>query len=56
MVVLQLQILQLILIAQGIEYSNKGNEKPIKYFLCGGGRKNSFLIESIKNYLTNKKI
>ena len=43
------------LIAQGIEYSNKGNEKPIKYFLCGGGRKNSFLIESIKNYLTNKE-
>ena len=43
------------LIAQGIEYSNKGNEKPIKYFLCGGGRKNSFLIKSIKNYLTNKE-
>ena len=23
--------------------------------ICGGGRKNSFLIENIKNYLSNKK-
>ncbi|MDC6482994.1 anhydro-N-acetylmuramic acid kinase [Candidatus Pelagibacter sp.] len=42
------------LISQGIEHSNKGNEKPIKYLLCGGGRKNNFLIQSIKNYLSNK--
>ena len=42
------------LIAHGIEYSNGSNEKPIKYFVCGGGRKNSFLIQSIKNYLSNK--
>tara|TARA_B100001063_G_C16715602_1_gene530542 strand:- start:258 stop:1406 length:1149 start_codon:yes stop_codon:yes gene_type:complete len=42
------------LIAQGIEYSNGRNEKPIKYLLCGGGRKNSFLIQSIKKYLSNK--
>ena len=42
------------LIAQGIEYSNGSNDKPIKYLLCGGGRKNSFLIQSIKNYLSNK--
>ena len=43
------------LIAQGIEHSNGSNEKPIKYLLCGGGRKNSFLIQSIKNYLFNKR-
>ena len=43
------------LISQGIEYSNKGNEKLIKYLLCGGGRKNNFLIQSIKNYLSNKR-
>jgi anhydro-N-acetylmuramic acid kinase len=42
------------LIVQGIKYSNGSNEKPIKYFVCGGGRKNSFLIQSIKNYLSNK--
>jgi anhydro-N-acetylmuramic acid kinase len=42
------------LISQGIEYSNGSNEKPIKYLLCGGGRKNSFLTQSIKNYLSNK--
>ena len=42
------------LIAQGIEYSNGNNKKPIKYLLCGGGRKNRFLIQSIKNYLSNK--
>ena len=42
------------LIAQGIEYSNGSNKKPIKYLLCGGGRKNSFLIQSIKNYISNK--
>ena len=42
------------LIAQGIKYSNGKNQEPIKYLLCGGGRKNSFLIESIKNYLSNK--
>jgi len=42
------------LIAQGIKYSNGSNEKPTKYLLCGGGRKNSFLIQSIKNYLSNK--
>ena len=27
---------------------------PIKIFICGGGRKNSFLIKSIKDYLTDK--
>ena len=43
------------LIAKGIEYSNNNNDKPIKYLVCGGGRKNSFLIQSIKDYISNKK-
>ena len=42
------------LIAKGIEYSNGNNDKNIKYLVCGGGRKNSFLIQSIKDYLSNK--
>ena len=41
------------LIAKGIQYSNNNN-KPIKYLICGGGRKNSFLIECIKNYLSDE--
>ena len=43
------------LIAKGIEYSNGNNKKSIKYLLCRGGRKNSFLIQSIRDYLSNKK-
>jgi anhydro-N-acetylmuramic acid kinase len=43
------------LIAKGIEYANGNNEKKIKFLVCGGGRKNSFLIKSIKDYLLNKK-
>ena len=42
------------LIAKGIEYSNNDKSKPIKYFICGGGRKNTFLIQSIKDYLSNQ--
>ena len=42
------------LIAKGIEHSNGSNKKAIKYLICGGGRKNKFLIQSIKNYLVNK--
>jgi anhydro-N-acetylmuramic acid kinase len=42
------------LIAKGIRHSNKNNDKPVKYLVCGGGRKNSFLIQNIKNYLSNK--
>jgi len=42
------------LISKGIEYSNNNSNKPIKYLLCGGGRKNDFLIESIKDYLSNR--
>ena len=43
------------LIAKGIEYSNLNGTKPIKYLVCGGGRKNSFLIQNIKDYLSNNK-
>ena len=43
------------LIAKGIEYANGNNNKPIKYLICGGGRKNSFLIQNIKDYLLHKK-
>ena len=42
------------LIAKGIEYSNGSNEKLIKYLISGGGRKNSFLMQNIKNYLSSK--
>ena len=30
-------------------------DKPIKYLVCGGGRKNTFLIQSIKDYLSHKQ-
>ena len=43
------------LIAKGIEHSNGNNIKPIKYLICGGGRRNTFLIQSIKVYLSHKK-
>ena len=42
------------LIAKGIEHANGSNDKPIKYLVCGGGRKNRFLLQTIKNYLSNK--
>ena len=42
------------LIAKGIEHISKNDNRPIKIFICGGGRKNSFLIKSIKDYLTDK--
>ena len=44
------------LIAKGIEHANGNNDKPIKYLVCGGGRKNNFLIKSIEDYLTKKNI
>ena len=42
------------LIAKGIEYSNKDKSKKIKYLICGGGRKNNFLINCIKDYSSNQ--
>jgi anhydro-N-acetylmuramic acid kinase len=43
------------LIAKGIEYANGNNIDPIKFLVCGGGRKNDYLINSIKNYLSYKQ-
>ncbi|MDC1028204.1 anhydro-N-acetylmuramic acid kinase [Candidatus Pelagibacter sp.] len=43
------------LIAKGIEYANGNYDKPIKYLVCGGGRKNNFLIKSVKDFLKSKK-
>ena len=43
------------LISKGIEHSNGNNIKPIKYLVCGGGRRNTFLIQSIKDYLSHKQ-
>ena len=43
------------LIAKGIEHSyDQNKDKMAKYLICGGGRKNIFLIKCIKNYLLNK--
>ena len=42
------------LISQGIKYSKNKNEyTSSKYLVCGGGRKNVHLIESIKEYLSD---
>ena len=43
------------LIAKGIEHANGNNNKAIMYLVCGGGRKNNFLIQSIKDYLSHKE-
>jgi len=44
------------LISEGIKFSNKeSNHKLNKYLFCGGGRKNKFLIDSIKRYLRNSE-
>ena len=40
------------LIAKGIENLNDSNKTT--YFICGGGRKNSFLVDCIKNNLNDK--
>ena len=42
------------LISEGIKYSKNKNEyTSSKYLVCGGGRKNVHLIESIKKYLSD---
>ena len=43
------------LISKGIEHANGSNNKPIKFLVCGGGRKNNFLIQSVKDFLKSKK-
>jgi hypothetical protein len=55
MVVQQFTNFTAYLIAKGIEYANGNNSDPIKFLVCGGGRKNDYLINSIKNYLSHKK-
>jgi len=45
------------LISEGIKLFNKNNENIIsKYLICGGGRKNNFLLENIKGYLNDNNI
>ena len=45
------------LIADGLRKINKQNNiKPHHYIICGGGRKNKSLMQSIENYLVNKNI
>ncbi len=45
------------LICEGIQNINKlNNSKPINNLICGGGRKNEFLIELIKQNLNKKEI
>ena len=39
------------IIAEGINYiNNKGYSNPLTCLVCGGGRKNKYLLDKIKNY------
>ena len=43
------------LIAKGIEYSHqKNSDVSIRYLICGGGRKNNYLLECIRRHFVNK--
>ena len=45
------------LIADGLRKINKiNNINPHHYIICGGGRKNKSLMQSIENYLVNKNV
>tara|TARA_B100001142_G_scaffold314526_1_gene352127 strand:+ start:491 stop:1642 length:1152 start_codon:yes stop_codon:yes gene_type:complete len=45
-----------ILISQGIEYTKEVNSsEKVKWLICGGGRKNKYLIECIKDNGINSK-
>jgi len=44
------------LISKGIEYINESNNSSTKNLVCGGGRKNIFLIENINKFLKPKNI
>ena len=45
------------LIADGLRKINKHNNiNPHHYIICGGGRKNKSLMQSIENYLVNKNV
>ena len=42
------------LISEGIKFSkNRNDYTSSKYLVCGGGRKNIYLVDSIKKYLDN---
>ena len=41
------------LISQGLEYVSQNDN--ITFLICGGGRKNNYLLNCIKNYLVNKE-
>ena len=44
------------LIAEGLKkLDERKNNSKLNYILCGGGRKNNFLIENIKNFILDKK-
>jgi len=43
------------LIAKGIKHAVRSDDEPIMILVCGGGRKNNFLIKTIKDYLFDKK-
>ena len=45
------------LIAEGLKKLDEGkNDLKQNYILCGGGRKNNFLIENIQNFLSDKEV
>ena len=45
------------LIAEGLKKLDEGkNYLKQNYILCGGGRKNNFLIENIQNFLSDKEV
>ena len=45
------------LIAEGLKKLDEGkNNLKQNYILCGGGRKNNFLIENIQNFLSDKEV
>jgi len=45
------------LIAEGLKKLDEGKNKlKQNYILCGGGRKNNFLIENIQNFLSDKEV
>ena len=45
------------LIAEGLKKLDEGkNDLKQNYILCGGGRKNNFLIENIQNFLSDEKV
>ena len=45
------------LVAEGLKkLDERKNNSKLNYILCGGGRKNNFLIENIKNFILDKEV